>query len=102
MKYIVRPQAWLDIEETMTYLRDQADDETSIQFWQQTQNTFKFLTQQPGVGRPRLDLKPAGLRSWRVNKFENWLIFYSIGETDIDIFRVRHGMMDLPKVFATE
>ena len=32
MKYIVRPRAWLDIEETMKYLRDQAGDETAIAF----------------------------------------------------------------------
>jgi plasmid stabilization system protein ParE len=46
----------------------------------------------------RHDLRPPGLRSWRVDGFENWLVFYVI-KTEIEIVRVRHGMMDLPKIF---
>lgn len=101
MKYFVRPRAWLDIEETMAYLRDEADDETAARFWQRAQETFDFLTRQPALGRPRPELKPSGLRSWRVDDFENWLVFYGI-KTEIEIYRVRHGMMDLPKIFETE
>jgi plasmid stabilization system protein ParE len=97
MKYIVRPRAWLDLEETMAYLRDQAGDELAIQ----TQETFVALTRQPFLGRPRPDLNPQGLRSWRVNGFENWLVFYQTWAT-VEVFRVRHGMMDLPKIFQKE
>ncbi|MGH7953614.1 MAG: type II toxin-antitoxin system RelE/ParE family toxin [Limisphaerales bacterium] len=95
MKYTVRPRAWLDIEEIMTYLRDEADEEVAARFWRRAQDTFVFLTQQPGVGRRRSDLRPEGLRSWQVHEFENWLIFYGASEAGIEIFRVRHGMMDL-------
>ena len=101
MRYIIRPQAWFDIEETMTYLRDHADGQTAVRFWQRTQDTFAVLTKQPGMGRLRPDLRPATLRSWRVNDFENWLIFYTVGQTELEIFRVKHGMMDLSKVFET-
>jgi toxin ParE1/3/4 len=102
MKYIVRPKAWLDIEENMTWLRERADDPTAIRFWQRTQETFAALARQPGQGRPRTDLKPTGLRSWRVNGFEKWLVFYLTGETEVDIIRVRHGMMNLPEIFEME
>jgi toxin ParE1/3/4 len=101
MKYTVRPRAWLDLEETMAYLRDQAGDELAVRFWGLAQETFDALTRQPFLGRPRPDLKPPGLRSWRVNGFENWLIFYQAGTT-VEIFRVRHGMMDLPKVIQKD
>jgi plasmid stabilization system protein ParE len=47
-------------------------------------------------------LKPPGLRSWRVNGFEKWLVFYLTGETEVDIIRVRHGMMNLPEIFEME
>jgi plasmid stabilization system protein ParE len=43
MKYIVRPRAWLDIEETMKYLRDQAGGEMGIRFWRRAQDTFAML-----------------------------------------------------------
>jgi len=99
MRYFLRPQAWRDIEETMTFLRDRADEETAIRFWQRAQETFASLTRQPGMGRPRPDLRPVGIRSWRVDDFENWLIFYRVGQSELDIIRVRHGMMDLPKIF---
>jgi plasmid stabilization system protein ParE len=85
----------------MAYLRHEAGDELSIRFWAQAQATFDALTRQPLIGRPRPDLKPSGLRSWRVNGFENWLILYRVGEA-VEIFRVRHGMMDLPKIFPRE
>ena len=66
MKYLVRPKAWLDIEESMMWLRDRADDQTAIRFWQSAQEAFAALARQPGLGRVRADLKPLGLRSWRV------------------------------------
>src|ERR1035437_3111240 len=50
MKYMVRPRAWLDLEETMAYLRDQAGDELAVRFWGQTQETFVALTRQPFLG----------------------------------------------------
>jgi plasmid stabilization system protein ParE len=52
------------------------------------------------LGRLRADLKPPGLRSWRVDGFEKWLVFYLTGETAVEIIRVRHGMMNLPEIFA--
>jgi len=73
----------------------------AVRYWEQAQETFAALARQPFLGRPRPDLNPRGLRSWRVNGFENWLIFYNIGEA-VEIFRVRHGMMDLPKIFQQE
>jgi plasmid stabilization system protein ParE len=63
--------------------------------------TFVTLNRQPFLGRPRPDLNPPGVRSWRVSGFENWLVFYQAGET-VEIFRVRHGMMDLPVIFKKE
>lgn len=86
----------------MVYLRDHADEETANRFCEQTQQTFEFLAKQPGVGRQRSELKPRGLQTWRVNGFEKWLIFYRHGGSEVEIFRVKHAMMDLPKLFGKE
>jgi toxin ParE1/3/4 len=102
MKYTVRQRAWFDLEETMTYLRQEAGDEIAVRFWEQAQATFGVLTGQPHLGRPRPDLKPEDVRSWRVNGFENWLVFYRVAATGIEIIRVRHGMMDLPQILRKE
>jgi plasmid stabilization system protein ParE len=37
-----------------------------------------------------------------VDEFENWLVFYSTAASGIEIFRVKHGMMDLPKVLKRD
>ena len=44
MNYTIHPRAWLDLEETMTYLRDQAGDEMAVRYWAQAQETFAALT----------------------------------------------------------
>jgi hypothetical protein len=41
MNYTVRSRAWLDIEETMAYLRDQAGAELAVRFWAQAQATLR-------------------------------------------------------------
>jgi plasmid stabilization system protein ParE len=63
MNYTVYPRAWLDIEETMAYLRDEAGEGTALRFVDHAQATFAALTAQPFLGRPRPDLRPPGLRS---------------------------------------
>lgn len=53
---------------------------------------------QPLIGRERKDLKQVGIRSWRVNQFARWLIFYEAqGETMV-VYRLRSGFMDLMQI----
>ena len=79
MKLRFRPEAWLDIEEAVRYLNEKAGAETAVDFYRLARETLKDLSRQPGLGRPRRDLKPAGIRSSRVAPpFEAWLIFYRL------------------------
>lgn len=53
----------------------------------------------PLIGRERKDLKQTGIRSWRVNRFARWLIFYEAqNEKALVIYRVRSGFMDLTQI----
>jgi len=102
MKVRIRPEAWLDIEEAIRYLNEEDGAETAVRFYRRVRQTFKELSRQPGLGRPRRDLKPPGVRSWRVaNPFQNWLVFYQITEPGLEILRVKHGAMDLPALFKS-
>jgi toxin ParE1/3/4 len=103
MRARIRPQSWLDVEEAMRYLKHEAGEQTAVRFFERVRQTLKQLSRQPEMGRPRLDLEPAGIRSWRVAKpFEKWLVFYRIVEDGLEILRIKHGAVDIPSLFLLE
>jgi toxin ParE1/3/4 len=56
---------------------------------------FEFLARNPGIGRKRADLGFPEVRSWRVEGFRRYLIFYRELPDRIQIWRVLHGARDL-------
>ncbi len=54
-------------------LKDIPDELRS--WYQELLVTIEELKQHTHLGRQRPDLKPAGIRSWRVKRFSHWLIF---------------------------
>ncbi len=58
-------------------------------------DTFEFLAHNPGVGRKRADLGFPEIRSWHVDGFRRYLIFYRELPDRIQIWRVLHGARDL-------
>ena len=59
---------------------------------------------QPLKGRLRKfrgrDLK--NIRSWRVDDFENYLIFYRFNGMRLEILRLKHGAMDFPQALRQD
>lgn len=64
-------------------------------FLEAAYHTFQFLALHPGIGRRRHDLGFPEVRSWRVNGFRRYLIFYRELPDRIQIWRVLHGARDL-------
>ena len=64
-------------------------------FLEAAYNAFEFLARNPGVGRKRADLGFPEVRSWRVDGFRRYLIFYRELPDRIQIWRVLHGARDL-------
>jgi len=58
-------------------------------------DSFEFLARNPGLGRRRADLGFPEVRSWRVDGFRRYLIFYRELPDRIQIWRVLHGARDL-------
>jgi plasmid stabilization system protein ParE len=56
---------------------------------------FEFLARDPGIGRTRAGLGFPEVRSWRVDGFRRYLIFYRELPGRIQIWRVLHGARDL-------
>lgn len=95
MQAIKWPRFLLDLAEELTWLNKKAGPEVAERWYQSLLATIDDLKRHPHLGRERLDLKPAGIRSWRVKRFPRWLIFYSVREDDAVLFlRVRYGTMN--------
>ncbi len=70
----------------------------ALSFLEAAYDTFEFLAQNSGVGRPRADLGFPEVRSWRVAGFRNYLIFYRETFNGVQVWRVLHGARDLENV----
>jgi toxin ParE1/3/4 len=73
--------------------------EAALRFLQAVDGAVEKLALQPLKGRLRRfrgrDLK--NIRSWRVDGFENYLIFYRFTGSRLEILRIKHGAMDFPQ-----
>lgn len=80
------------------------DPDAARRFLEAIDETIEGLVQQPGKGRLR-GFRARGLknvRSWRVNGFENYLIFYRLAGERLEILRVKHGSMRFPQAFRRD
>jgi plasmid stabilization system protein ParE len=96
MRAAKRPRFLLDLAEELTWLKDNAGVEVAERWYDALLATIEFIEKNPHAGRERTDLSPRGIRSWRLNEFPRWLIFYTVKDTgQIVFYRVRSGTMNL-------
>ena len=91
-----KSQAKADLLEIADYIA--ADNpEAAEAFLDAAEATFAFIASLPSVGRTFRFQSPAaeGMRVWRVEGFERYLIVYCTVEDRIDIVRVLHGSRDI-------
>jgi toxin ParE1/3/4 len=97
---IVLPQADQDLFEQAAYYNGQGSPETADRWVDQVQATFQFLAQNPGIGAPWPTRRRrfAGLKTWPVDGFDKFIIFYRRIEGGIEILRVLRGTRDLGRL----
>ncbi|MGA2658546.1 MAG: type II toxin-antitoxin system RelE/ParE family toxin [Verrucomicrobiota bacterium] len=95
-KFSVSPAAREDLDQIHAFI-SQEDPEAAL-------STFAAVAQMPGIGRPRTFRLPElpGLRSFRVDGFPNYLIFYRPVTEGIEIVRVLHGARNLDALFPDD
>ena len=97
IEILVRHQAELDAFGYFQWINER-NPEAAIRFLAAVDKTVEGLARQPFKGRLRnfrgKDLK--NVRSWRVDDFENFLIFYRFESNRLEILRVRRGSMKFP------
>jgi len=97
------PRAKLDLMDCAAYLAEHGSLRVALRFLECAEATFRTLAEHPGFGRMREFGRPelTGLRSFRVQDFENYLVFYLPREPGIEVVRVLHGAQDLESIFET-
>ncbi len=91
-----RPAARRDLIANYVYLADNAGEAVADRFLARAEATFDDLLRQPMIGAPLKLRHPdlTGIRKWRVNDFDNHLIFYLPRGDGIVIVRVLHAAQD--------
>jgi plasmid stabilization system protein ParE len=95
VKVLVRPRFYEDIAEEVYWLLEKAGPEVAEHWHEALWQTVGLLTTSPFIGRKRTDLKYPSIRTWRVQHFTRWLIFYGLKGEALVLYRVRSGTMDL-------
>lgn len=95
VRYDESEYVFCDLQAIYRYIR-QDDEEVARRFLESAYDSFEFLAENPMIGRARPEFAHAGLRSWRVQGFRSYLIFYRMGNDRLQIWRVLHGSRDLP------
>jgi plasmid stabilization system protein ParE len=98
MQTFKRPRFLLDLAGELNWLKSKAGAEVAERWHEELSATIEELKQHPYLGRKRSDLKPEGIRSWRMKRFPRWLIFYMADDENLILLRVRYGMMDIAQL----
>jgi toxin ParE1/3/4 len=86
-----------DLVEILRYLR-QHSHQGARRVQLAIHNTFQLLAENPGIGENRDDFSK-GIRSFPVEQYRHYLVFYRPLRDGIIVMRVLHGARDLPRHF---
>ncbi len=95
-----RPQVIQDLIELATYI-GQDNLEASDIFLRAAEQTFIQLGKMPNMGKLCQFSHPSlsGVRQHAIKGFSNYIIFYTVIDSGIEILRVIHGARDIEEVF---
>jgi plasmid stabilization system protein ParE len=91
-----------DFAEITAQLAAEASLDVSIRWEKAIIRLVGLLQKHPELGRVRRDFHPAGIRTFRVKEFPNFLHFYRTTADEIIFLRVRFGGMDLTTMFPND
>ena len=89
-----------DFAEITVHLAQDASPKISAKWAAAVIHLVELLQRFPEMGRLRRDLHPPGIRTFVINEFPNYLLFYRLTGDEIILLRIRHGGMDLTTLFA--
>lgn len=88
-----------DFAGLISHFASEASSGAATRFEENTCALIGLLLENPEMGRLRKDLRPEGIRSFRVRGFDRYLLFYRVQGEDLILLRLRYGGMNLPALF---
>ncbi|UCO98408.1 type II toxin-antitoxin system RelE/ParE family toxin [Metapseudomonas lalkuanensis] len=94
---IPRVLANQDIDDAISYYLSEVTEQAALGFIDALEWAYKHISRHPESGSSRYahELDLPGLRSWTSKRYP-YLVFYIEREDHIDVWRVLHGMRDIP------
>jgi toxin ParE1/3/4 len=94
---IPRERAEGDVDEAIDYYLSEDAPEAALGFIDALEQAYRHIGGHPDTGSSRYagELNLPGLRFWRLKKYPH-LVFYVERSRHIDVWRVLHGMRDIP------
>ena len=94
---IPRTQANQDVEAAIDHYLSENAAQAALGFVDALEVAYSHIARHPATGSPRYAqaLNIPGLRSWPLTRYP-YLVFYMEHEDRIDVWRVLHGMRDIP------
>jgi toxin ParE1/3/4 len=91
-RILYRPLARDDINNIAQYLQER-NSSAAQRFVDATESAIAKLADHPGLGTLRRTRAQqlAGLRSWPIRRFRNYIIFYMPSADGIEVLRILHG-----------
>ena len=99
-RVLIRPAAREDIDRHAFFLVENASPRVALQFLDLIDETFRQLLRYPRLGRPYHADSPTlqGMRQVRIRGFRNYLLFYRVGRSHIEVWRLFHGAQDISEL----
>jgi toxin ParE1/3/4 len=95
----VRPRelALEDVAQAVAHYLGEDAEAAALGFIDALEQAFAHIGRHPTTGSPRYtqELELPGLRCWGLKRFP-FLVFYLEREDHIDVWRVLHGLRDIP------
>jgi plasmid stabilization system protein ParE len=95
VRYVLAPQAAMDLVEIWRYIKEQSSLEVADRVETSIRKKFAFLAKTPGAGHIRKDLTDADVKFFSVYSY---LIVYRRETTPLQIVSILHGRRDLEQI----
>jgi plasmid stabilization system protein ParE len=95
MTLFYRPKFLEDMAREEVWLMEHASATVADRWHEAVVRTIHTLAANPYFGRARTDLEFQGVRSWLVEDFPRWVIFYGVRDDALIFYRVVSGTMNL-------
>lgn len=93
----LRQLAAADLDDASEYYREEASEQTALDFIDTVARSIKRIGRSPHVGSLQFayELAIPDLRAWPLQRFP-YIVFYVVTDEEIDVWRILHNRRDLP------